>query len=123
MAVVRLRRPSGLDRLLTAVCDAVDAALSEVLPSVIREGTELRESVDANGKKIDGIVFAAGVALAVEHKLGRAPSRWWVTRDFGASASNLRETTIPGSSPPVTRDSKRIGLISTTACTVYLWVS
>lgn len=102
MAVTRLRRPSGLDRLLTTVCDAIDAALGEVLPSVVREGTELTN-----------LTFAAGVPLAVAHKLGRVPQRWWVTRDFGANANALRETA---------RDSKYLTLVSSAACTVNLWV-
>lgn len=107
MATVRLRRPSGLDRLLTAICDAVDAALAELLPPLVREGIELRGNADA------GITFAAGVTQKIPHHLGRVPQRWWVTRDFGANAHALRETN---------RDNKHLSLVSSAACTVYIWV-
>ena len=107
MAVTRLRRPAGLDAVLTRICDSIDEALAKLLPAFVREGTELRGVQDA------GITFAAATPLAIEHKLGRTPSRWWVTRDFGAAASDLRETA---------RDDKRLTLVSSTACTVYLWV-
>jgi len=107
MAVVRLQRPSGLDQLLTAICDAVDQALAKVLPPVVREGIELRGDKDA------GLTFAAGTAVKVPHHLGRVPQRWWVTRDFGANANTLRETA---------RDDKFLTLVSGVACTVYIWV-
>jgi hypothetical protein len=107
MAITRLRRPSGLTEILTQICNAIDEALAKLLPSLVREGAELRGEADA------GITFAAGVSRQVAHKLGRVPTRWWVVRDFGASAHDLLETG---------RDDKFLTLVSSTACTVYLWV-
>ena len=107
MATTRLRRPAGLTEALTRICDAIDEALAALLPTVIASGTELR------GTGGVGITFAAGTPLQIAHKLGRVPQRWWVTRDFGANASSLRETA---------RTDKFITLVSGAACTVYLWV-
>jgi hypothetical protein len=107
MANVRLRRPAGLDRQTTSIANAVDTALSQVVPAPLRSGTELR------GEKDAGLTFAAGTPVAIAHKLGRTPSRWWVTRDFGAAAHALRETA---------RDDKFLTLVSSSSCTVYLWV-
>lgn len=107
MATTRLRRPAGLTEILTQICNAIDEALAKILPSIVREGTELRGNADA------GITFTGGAQQAVAHKLGRVPQRWWVTRDFGANANTLRE---------VSRDDKFITLVSAGTCTVYLWV-
>lgn len=41
-----------------------------------------------DGKLVKGVTFTAGVALTVQHNLGRAFSGYFATRNYGANVAN-----------------------------------
>lgn len=72
-----------------------------------------------NGKRIDGVVFAAGTPKTIAHGLGRRPTSYLVLRSYGANVcTGVGESTTQPSDV-----TKSINLQTVVACTVDLWVS
>lgn len=88
-------------------------ALEELYRRVpMLNGSLLDSETDAGGRPLDGITFAAGVQKRIPHKRERVPRGWFVVRDFGPTAQQLRE---------VARDGSTLTLVSAVGCQVYLW--
>lgn len=89
------------------------SAFEELFRTVpLLNGSLLDSEPDTAGRPLDGIEFTAGVQRRVPHKRPQVPRGWWVVRDFGLNANQLRE---------VSRDGTALTLVSAVDCQVYLW--
>jgi hypothetical protein len=100
-----------IDPVLPTSIDDLAKQLNKWRQRIQDVGRTLQRNPFMDGVLIEDVALAAAPNNSVDHKLGRAPRGWFVTKAETAPA-NLRE---------VSSTTRTIVLDSTDACTVSIW--